>query len=233
MRAAAIILVLASCADHDDSLDDAQAKNVALSIASTLRPISGGGELGALLDTAALVRGEMPAGLEDRDGTVFGQRGGFTYRYEAACRDDHNRAAICGRGNDGAEVDASWSAVLANNAYVMVSSREGVWMINDIAEDRLRLDGTGHLEYASRVAETNEGTQLAYDASYQNVVLFRGEQWPRGGLVRYELTVDRTDEPALTTFARAQFHASGRATIVLPDHAFDLDLSTGVLRAAQ
>ena len=80
---------------------------------------------------------------------------------------------------------------------------------------------------------TDEGTQLAYDASYQNIVLFRGERWPRGGLVRYELTLDRTDERALTIAARTQFHASGRATIVLPDHAFDLDLSTGELRAAQ
>ena len=230
----AAILVLASCAsESSEQLDDQEAKNVAMSIASMLRPIAGGGELGAMLDAAGLVRGEMPAGHEERDGTVFGQLGGFTYRYETACRDDHNGPVTCGSRTENADVDATWSSVLATNAYVSVASREGTWILNDITPERMRLDGDGHFEYASRVTATNEGHAVSYDASYRNVVLVRGERWPRGGLVRYELTVDATNEHAVTIRAEAAFHASGRATIVLPDHAFDLDLSTGVVRDAQ
>ena len=234
MKRAALLVVLASCAtDSTESLDDTDAKNVAMSIASTLRPIAGGGELGAMLAASALVRGELPADHEIKDGTVFGQRGGFTYRYETACRDDHNLAIACGPTTDNADVDATWSSVLANNAFVSVASREGAWIFNDITAERMRLDGDGHFEYASRVTATDEGHMMSYDASYRGVVLVRGERWPRGGLVRYELHVDATDAHGVTIRAETQFHASGRATIVLPDHAFDLDLATGVLRDAQ
>jgi hypothetical protein len=104
--------------------------------------------------------------------------------------------------------------------------------VNDITAERLRLDGESHFEYASRVVATDESHTLSYDASYRNIVLVRGERWPRGGLVRYELDVDVDGENAMTIRAETQFHASGRATIVLPDHVFDLDLETGVLRAA-
>jgi hypothetical protein len=232
MRTAIFILITA-CADSAETLDDHDAKNVAMSIASTLRPIAGGGELGAMLDAERLVRGELPAGLEVRDGTVFGQQGGFTYRYEMWCRDDHNRAIACGAPTENADVDATWSAVLANDAYVMVSSREGAWQLNDITALRMRLDGEGHFEYASRVVATGEGHAMSYDASYRNVVVVRGERWPRGGLVRYALVVDGGEQRALSVRAETQFHASGRATIVLPDHVFELDLSTGVVRAAQ
>ena len=230
--------LLASCASDSDELgtDPETAKQIAMSIASTLRPVAGGGELGAMLDAAALVRGELPAGLErdvEEDSTVRGQRAGFSFRYEVECRNDHNVGRACDLRTENADVDATWSAVLANSAFVMVSTREGAWVLNDITAERMRLDGESHFEYASRVVATDEGHTLSYDASYRNVVLMRGERWPRGGLVRYELAVDDASEGAMTTRAEAQFHASGRATIVLPDHAFDLDLSTGVVRDAQ
>jgi hypothetical protein len=234
MKRAAILVVLASCAsESSDQLGDRDAKNVAMSIASTLRPLAGGGDLGALLDASALVRGELPAGHEERDGTVFGQRGGFTYRYETACRDDRNRAVACGARTENADVDATWSSVLANDAFVSVASREGAWIFNDITAERMRVDGDGHFEYASRVTSTDEGHTVSYDASYRGIVLVRGERWPRGGLVRYELVTDATDAHVVTIRAETRFHASGHATIVLPDHAFELDLSTGVLRDAQ
>lgn len=234
MPRAAVILVLASCAsDGPLALDADDAKNVAMSIASTLRPVAGGGELGAMLDASALVRGERPAGLDISDSTATGQRGGFTYRLETACRDKHDRAIACSAHTAHADVDATWSAVLATSAYVMVSSREGTWRFDDITPARMHLDGEGHLEYASRVVATEEGHAMSYDASYHDVVLVRGERWPRGGLVRYELVIDRAAERALTSRAEARFHASGRATIVLQDHAFELDLSSGIVRSAQ
>jgi hypothetical protein len=234
MRVALVTLLLAACASDgsDQPLADDEAKQVAMSIASTLRPVAGGGELGALLDAVALVRGDMPADLvREDDRTVRGQRAGFSFRYEVACRDDHNVDETCDRFSDNADVDASWSAVLANQAYVMVSTREGVWMVNDIASGRIRIDGDGHFEYASRVVATDEAHAFSYDASYRNIVLFPNERWPRGGLVRYELVVDDAGRRTDLIRAEAQFAASGHVTIVLPDHAFDLDLSTGIVAA--
>lgn len=207
---------------HDDD-----AHGVAMSIASTLRPAAGGGELGAMLDVAALVRGAMPAGFREDGGTVRGQHAGFAFDYRLACRDDHNRAIACGQRSDNADVDVTWSGVLASDALVMVTSREGAWILNDITPERLRLDGDSHFEYA--MASEREHHALSYDASYRNVVLVRDERWPRGGLVRYAIEISRARHEHVTIDVEARFHASGRATIVLPDHEYELDLTTGSL----
>jgi hypothetical protein len=145
----------------------------------------------------------------------------------------HNVVQACGRFTDNADVDASWSAILASQAYVMVSTREGAWIVNDITSDRIRIDGDGHFEYASRVVATGEAHAFSYDASYRNMILFPGERWPRGGLVRYELVIADAGQRTDVIRAEARFAASGHVTIVLPDHAFDLDLATGVLGAAE
>jgi hypothetical protein len=225
-RSALASLLLAACASagsSDQPLAEAEANQLATSIASTLRAPSGTGELAALLDAAALVRGDLPADLvREDDRTVRGQRAGFSFRYEVACRDDHNLPRPCARGSDNADIDASWSAVLATQASVMVATREGTFVANDIASERIRIDGDAHVEYASRIIATDEAHAFSYDASYQNIIVFPGEQWPRGGLVRYELDNIR---------AQARFAADGHVTITLADHAFDLDLATGIVVA--
>ena len=233
MRAAAL-LFLAACATTDGTdgpLPDDEADNVATAIASTLRPLAGGGELGAMQDAAALVRGQMPAGFQEDDGTVRGQHAGFAFAYRLACRDDHNQAVSCDARTANADIDVSWSGVLESAALVSVASREGAWILNDITEDRLRLDGDSHFEYAS--AHGGDRHELAYDASYRNVVLVRDERWPRGGLVRYEITTSSARQIAHALTVDARFHASGRATIVLPDHEYELDLTTGSLVRAR
>ena len=59
---------------------------------------------------------------------------------------------------------------------------------------------------------------VSYDASYRRIVWFRGERWPRGGEIRYELAVERVrdgERRAFETRAIAQFAASGIATIAI------------------
>lgn len=227
MQRAALLasLLLTACASSTEppiARDDAAVARV---IASTIRPVGGGGELDALLDAAALVRGDTPSDLvREDDRTVRGQRAGFSFAYAVACRDDHNVAQACARSADNADVDASWTAVVASDDGVVVSSRAGTWVVNNIASDRIRIDGDGHFETV-----TDEAQTLSYDASYRNMIVFPMEPWPRGGLVRYEvLDEQRTD----TLRAEAQFAASGHVTIVLADHAYDLDLATGAFGPA-
>lgn len=232
MQRIVTLALLSACAsaEPDAPLAEDRAAQIATSIASTLRPAAGGGELDALLDAASLVRGELRADLE-REGerTVRGQRAGYEFFYTLACRDDHNVARACDAVTDNADVDAAWSGVVSNAAGAMLSSRAGSWVVNDITSERLRIDGESHLE-STAVTEADEHLALSYDASYRNVVLMPGEDWPRTGLVRYELVVgERTD----LVRAEAQFAASGVATIALPDHAFELDLATGAVRPAQ
>jgi hypothetical protein len=229
---AAICLLLASCATDSTRLSDEDATNVAMSIASSLQPVAGGGELGAMRDIDDLVRGQLPAGFVVEESAVRGQHGGLTYGYRFACRDAHNRAVECDVRTENADVDASWSGVIATAVSMTVASREGSWILNDITKTKLRLDGEAHFEYASTVGDN--AFALSYDASYRNVQIARGEAAPRTGLVRYALTSARTQHGERHEFlvdADVRFHAGGRATIVLPDHAFDVDLTRGTVVA--
>jgi hypothetical protein len=109
-----------------------------------------------------------------------------------------------------------------------VRSRDGAWIANDVLPDKLRIDGESRLETASR-ERAKASRDALYAASYRNVVMARDERWPRGGLVRYEIATDQ-DQPLR---AELTFHASGHATIVLPDHVFTLDLVTRTLVPAR
>lgn len=183
-------------------------------------------------DVDDLVRGQMPAGFTADDGVVRGQHGGLTYGYRFACRDAHNRAIACDARTENADVDAAWAGVIATTVSMTVASREGSWILNDITNKKLRLDGEAHFEYANRTGES--AFELAYDASYRNLQLYRDEPTPRTGLVRYALTSARTRDGERHEFlvdADVRFHAGGRATIVLPDHAFEVDLTRGTVIA--
>ena len=207
MRAA--ILLFAACTTADVPLADDEAEHVATAIASTLAR-----ELAAMRDASRLVRGEQPAPTD----VVF----------RVTCRDDQNHAIACGARTANADAEVTWAALLATSSLVTVASREGSWILNDITAERLRLDGDSHFEYASDTRHA-----LAYDASYRNIVVVRDERWPRGGLVRYEIELTHPPKNAHAVTAEARFHAGGRATIVLPDHEYELDLTTGSFLHAQ
>ena len=207
MRAA--ILLFAACTTTDAPLNDDDAKHVASAIASTLP-----NELAAMRDASLLVRGEQPA------------RSDVAYR--VTCRDAHNRGIACGAGTANADVDVAWAALLATSGLVSVASRESTWILNDITLERLRLDGDSHFEYASDTRHA-----LAYDASYRNVVIVRDERWPRGGLVRHEIEWTHPPKNAHVVAVETRLRAGGRATIVLPDHVYELDLTTGAFLHAQ
>ncbi len=229
-----MLSVLAACASEPDTIDDDDALSVAMSIASTLRPAGGGGELGAMLDASAIVRGELPTGFTADDDDVRGVHFGFPYAYRPTCRDDHNTVGACDAHTDNADVGATWAGVLAMPFGASVTAREGTWMVNDITAERLRLDGASHLEYAAQFASESGVSrhELAYDASQRGVVIVRGERWPRSGEVRYALSVAHTIAGVRRAFdvtATVRFLASGHATIVLPDHELDLDFSTGAV----
>lgn len=234
MQLTGLSLVLASCTTAPSAaLDPTTAHELAEAIASTLRPTGSDGELAVMLDAAALARGEPPADLaREPDGTVTGQRSGFALRYVTTCRDGHGRTIACGASTAIADVDATWAAVLATGTYVAVTSREGTWILDDLTPARMRLCGESHFEYAGRVVEHGAPQTLAYDASSRDVVVFHGERWPRAGLVRYELSRDGADVPAVSARGELRFHASGRATIEVAEHAFELDLATGLVRGA-
>lgn len=228
----ALLLALSACASDSTPLSDEDATNVAMAIASTLQPVAGGGEIGAMHDVDELVRGQMPAGFVAEASAVRGQHGGLTYGYRFACRDEHNRAIECGVRSENADVDAAWSGVIATAVSTTVASREGSWILNDITNKKLRLDGEAHFEYANRTGEY--AFELVYDASYRNVQIVRDEATPRTGLVRYALTSARTQHGERHEFlvdADVRFHAGGRATIVLPDHEVEIDLTRGTVVA--
>jgi len=105
-----------------------------------------------------------------------------------------------------------------------------------IGGDAAGMSAAAQARRLRNVDGTTSTHDLSYDASHRGIVLFRDERWPRGGQVRYELTVTRARADQRWEYSvrvQAQFHAGGHATIVLPDHEFDLDLASGSLRAVQ
>ncbi len=223
----------------DEELDD-----IAMSVASTVRPQGGGGELGAMIDVGVIARGGMPAGFApDPTGLVTGQHLGLAYRYQLECRDAHNRVLPqCGSGTENADVSVTWAGLLDLPYLVMVIERDGAWILNDITPELLRLDGEGHMTYESRVADANGVTStyhLDYDASHRAIMIAPNDRWPRSGSVRYDIvatrtrTTDTTETREFVVTAELRFSASGLATISLDDtHAYELSLATGAVTRA-
>lgn len=241
---AAVVVAAAACAAEPHApLTDEEADDLAMSLASTLRPPGGGGELGAMLDVATIARGGTPAGFAaTADGSVAGHHLGLAYRYAIACRDAHNRPQpACDAATDNADVLVSWAGVLDLPALVMVIERDGAWILNDITSGRLRLDGDGAMTYESRIQQRDGVAatyRLAYAASHRAIVLAPGDKWPRSGTIRYALTATRTrdGEPTrdLDVAADLRFGAGGFATIALDGaRAYRLNLATGALDPAE
>jgi len=244
---AAVVFAAAACAADDRvPISDEEAHDLAMSLASTLRPPGGGGELGAMLDVAVIARGGTPTGFApDADGTMAGQHLGLAYRYQLACRDAHNRTLpACDARTDNADVVVSWQGILDLPALVMVIERDGAWILNDITPARLRLDGDGTMTYESRVVQRDGSTatyQLAYEASHRAIMLAPDDDWPHAGTIRYALTATRSRDggaPAqtreLTVRAELRFVAGGIATIALDGaRTYRVDLATGAVERTE
>ncbi|MDQ3369376.1 MAG: hypothetical protein M3680_28455 [Myxococcota bacterium] len=244
--ASTVVALFAGCASNNNiAVSDEEYDDVAMSLASTLQPAGGGGELGAMVDVGEIARGAMPAGFApDGEGTLHGSHRGLAYSYALACRDANNRPVQpCDVRTANADARVTWSGLLDLPNLVTVIERDGTWIVNDITEAALRLDGEGHMTYETRVENPDRGTttsyELAYHASHRNIVLGRTERHPRGGVVLYEIEAERTrtganaeDTRDFAVDGELRFAAGGRATIVLDGtRTYDLDLVTGsVLR---
>ncbi|MBA3819415.1 MAG: hypothetical protein H0X17_11025 [Deltaproteobacteria bacterium] len=240
--ASTVVALIAGCASNNNiDVSDEEYDDVAMSLASTLQPAGGGGELGAMVDVGAIARGGMPAGFApDGEGSLQGSHLGLAYRYALECRDANNRPVRpCDVRTANADARVMWSGLLDLPNLVMVVERDGSWVVNDITDAALRLDGEGDMTYETRIENPDRGItttyELAYHASHRNIVLGRNERHPRGGVVLYELEAQRTrsganaeDTRDFAVTAELRFAAGGRATIELDGtRTYDLDLVTG------
>ncbi len=239
-RLACCALALVACAGNDArEISDQEYDDLALSLASTLRTSGGGGEVGAFADVLAIAGGKTPAGFtQDEIGGFHGSRSGLIYSYAVACRDDHNRGVPCTVATDNADAHITWSGTVALPQLVLTVERDGDWMLNDLENDMVRIDGFGTLSGESRITSADRASttyQLSYVADHRAVIFANSEIWPRGGLGLYKLVAERTRTTDNTEQSReieldaeVRFSAGGKATIRLDDtRRYDVDLATG------
>lgn len=232
MRHAGCALAMMACATSEPvGITGEEYDEVAVSLASTLRPAGGGGELGALLEMVAFARGESVEGfVQATDGSFHGNHVGLWYGYELTCRDDHNRAVPCSHRTDNADARGAWSGSLDLPFMAMSIERTGEWMLNDLAADVVRVDGFGTLTCASDIAHPDRGPtsyRFTYEAEHRGVFFARGDIWPRRGIALYRL-VESTR--AIELGAEVQFIAGGHALITLDDkRRYKVDLAIGTI----
>ena len=163
----AATVVAGGCATSD--VVESDYDEVARIMGAGLFAPEGGGDLGAVADSAMLARDRMPAGFERSGFIVQGQHGDATYRYGVVCLDAGGLAvASCGPSTDRALVLASWIGPLDTATHRGTLRRGGFWTINDPWHATSMIAGSTWLEYdAGAYQLEDERTMLlSYGSGY-------------------------------------------------------------------
>ncbi len=227
---AASLLAAAACGSDDNvdksDITDEEYDDVATSLASTTRPSNAGGsgEIGAMVDATVLARGGVLPGFTLGGTAWVGDKLGMSYRYELDCEDS--------AGND---------LPSCGPAFLMIDlERSGAWSITGLNSNLATFDGSGHMEYDSRIERQNGDVatyDLEYDADYSAIVVARDSSWPSSGEINYSLSIDRVSstgsgdvERHFDLDAKIEFIADGHATLTIDgSRTYDLDMQTGAV----
>jgi hypothetical protein len=194
------------------------------------------GELAAMVDAVNMAYGRLPAGfVEDPPGSLTGSRGGLSVQYKFYCRDDADAVTPCDGAENHEHVRVQYSGSISSaSGAVDGLTRDGAWIVRDVATPTPRVGGEGTIAFAAMMATGS------YEISVMDTfghVLFEAAS-PLvpigGGTMDLMLTVHRTrDAVGDRDFAiAAHIDFTGRdAAIINLDgvHTYDLTVSTGVV----
>jgi hypothetical protein len=237
----ALLLASAGCAG-DPALDtsptsqeeyDDVAQAVGTSVARNT-----GGDAASLTDATTIAVGVLPLGFTvDAEGSIGGDRFGFTYAYDVACWDQRDVPLDhCSHATDRAEVDAAWSGEIDLPRLQADAERTARWVFEDLQLDIAHVEGdsTLALDLAVQPADGPDRTyHFDYAAEYDDVMIFIDERRVVGGVIRYAINAAKTiGGDQVSSFAvdgELVFQPTGRALLVLDgEHQYDVDLSTGL-----
>jgi hypothetical protein len=176
-----------ACASSDTAESDYD--EVARIVGTGLFTRDGGGELGAIADSAMLAQDLMPAGFERSGFVVQGQHGDVTHRYGVVCLDAGGLAVpSCGPSTDRALVVASWIGPLETASHRGTLRRGGFWTIRDPRNPTALVAGTTWLEY-------DAGTYQLEDDAEMLVAVGDGYHVVSSGAMHAAITLRDGDAP--------------------------------------
>ncbi|HEU4406193.1 MAG TPA: hypothetical protein VFS43_13090 [Polyangiaceae bacterium] len=197
------------------------------------------GEVRAMADAVALVKGETPSGMSlSAEGSFEFNRGGLRYSYNVSCFDAANAPIACGPDADGGTLTVAWDGSYDGIWIDGSAQRSGEWTLRGVQGNNPVLSGQGSfdlaIDYSSLDGRRQSSYDLAFDATYSDVRFDRALGRPVGGSIRYEVEATRTASGP-NRDANAQFDATavvtftpdGASLSIDKDYTYDLDLKTG------
>jgi hypothetical protein len=239
-----IASLAAACSSSGDHQPTAQEyDDVAQQVGRTTSTGGGGGEVGSLHDAVAISLGTVPLGLSlSLDGHIDGSRLGVDYDYQVTCKDASGTPlATCSAATDRADVAVAWSGTLVLPDLTASVDRHGAWTLTGLQTDRVTLDGDGRFSFDSDVKSIFRAAEstyhLAYDASYDAVVVDKTSGNPIAGTIHYAIAAAHTETAEGTTTtssfdvdAEVTFTGDGKASLVIDgSERYTIDLATGLV----
>jgi len=233
---AAVAALLGACTnnDKDDSITTDEYDQVAQSVGSSTATGNGGGDVGAMSDTAVIATGGLPLGFTvSGSGSITGVHAGLDYSYSLTCKDANGTTlAVCTALTDSAQASLSWNGSLALPNISATVQRDGNWSVTGLQSDTATFNGDGSFSYDAMIA--NVGWHFDYDASYDGVVVNNASHVAADGSLSYDITaskdVNGNTTRSFALHADVDIHADGTATVDLDGvHHYTLNLSTGVV----
>lgn len=198
-----------------------------------------GGEVGAMSDAVALIKGETPGGMRlSAEGSFQLERAGLNYSYKVTCFDVAGATVACGEGADGGTLSVEWDGRYDGLWIDGSAVRSGEWTVRGIQGNNPVLSGAGSLslslDYSSLDGRRQASYDLAYEATYTDVLFDRALKRPVGGSIRYEVDASRTASGP-NRDANAEFEATvlvsfrpdGASLSVDNNYTYDVDLKNG------
>ena len=196
------------------------------------------GQASAFGSAADLARGVMPADFSLRGDIVFADKSGIQYGLSAVCTGETGAGVDCGDDAVESHVAVTWAGDWTSGNVSSSAEFDGDWVLADLAEEVLVLDGGASSEGVVAVPAGNDKHPwgIAYVAAYDGIGIDAASGQPVSGVVRYGLTVERrfglaTGEEAGEFQVRAQltFENDG-ATLTLDGNKYQVAADGSVRR---
>lgn len=232
----------AGCAGTDDATE-ADYDDVAQAMSALVVTDNNGGDVGAMVDATNIAAGNGGLTLQvSASGKYTASHLGLEYEYSAQCSDaEGQEQQACTADSDSAQIEVNWSGDLELPHLKAAVSREGSWQLSDLQSDNVTFAGAGDfnvdLEVSSLFRSVTRTYTLAYNATYEGVVLQRSARALESGRITYSIDAERTatgprreSQAHFNMDGVLEIHGDGTATLTLDSaYSYQIDLKTAQL----
>jgi len=234
MKGLLLLAMVAACGS--DELTPRQYDDVAAVVGASVATPDRGGALGAVTDTLAIARGDLPKNFVlASDGAVVGVRGGIEYTYRVMCLSTweiYPGLPACDPPASSAVVQARWSGQLAMGTFDGVMTREGVWRLDYLNSPMGVASGTTNLlaqqatfstdrAFDSRTYWITDDQELQMFAEMSSLTMMAGN-------VSSNVNVTTEDGEYYVT-AYLEITSFPTAKLTLDEYEYTVNLDTGAV----